>query len=64
MLEPVIREVLQLKPQEKFVVIESLLESLDQPDKSINEIWATEAEKRLKAYREGEISTVPMEEIF
>ena len=64
MLEPVIKEVLQLKPQEKFVVIESLLESLDQPDKSIDEIWAIEAEKRLKAYREGKISTVPMEEVF
>ena len=64
MLEPVIKEVLQLKPQEKFVVIESLLESLDQPDKSLDEIWATEAEKRLKAYRAGKISAVPLDEVF
>ena len=64
MLEPVIKEVLQLKPQEKFVLIESLLESLDNPDKSLDKIWAVEAEKRLTAYREGKISAVPMEEIF
>ena len=64
MLEPVIKEALQLKPQEKFAVIESLLESLDRPDKTLDEIWIAEAEKRLKAYREGKISAVPMEEVF
>jgi len=64
LLEPVIKEALQLKPQEKFVVIESLLESLDKPDKSLDEIWAAESKKRLKAYREGKISAIPMEEVF
>ena len=64
MLEPLIKEALKLKPQEKFTIIESLLESLDHPDKTIDKIWTEEAEKRLTAYREGKIKTISMEEIF
>ncbi len=55
---------INLKPEERFMIIEGLLKSLDQPDKEIDEIWAEEAEKRLKAYREGKLEGIPMEEIF
>ncbi len=53
-----------LKPEERFMVVETLLKSLDEPDRKIDEIWAEEAEKRLKAYREGRLEGVPMEEVF
>ena len=53
-----------LKPEERFMIIEGLLKSLDEPDRKIDEIWAKEAEKRLKAYREGSLKGIPMEEIF
>ncbi len=60
----ILNQALKLKPEERFLVIEGLIESLDQPDKIIDEIWAEEAEKRLKAYREGKLKGIPMEEIF
>ena len=44
--------------------MESLIKSLDEPDKELDEIWAEEAEKRLKAYREGRLGGVEMEDIF
>lgn len=60
----ILEMAMKLKPAERFLIIEGLIKSLDEPDKSIDEIWAEEAEKRLKAYREGKIETIPVEEIF
>jgi len=60
----ILKQALQLKPEERFIVIETLLKSLDEPDKKIDEIWALEAEKRLNAYRDGRLEGIPMEEIF
>jgi putative addiction module component (TIGR02574 family) len=45
-------------------LVEGLIQSLDEPDKKLDEIWAEEAEKRLKAYRNGTLKGVPMEEVF
>ena len=53
-----------LKAEDRFVVIEGLLKSLDIPDPKIDEIWAKEAEKRLAAYREGSLAGIPMDEVF
>jgi len=60
----ILNQALLLKPEERFLLIEGLLKSLDEPDRTIDEIWAEEAEKRLQAYREGRLEGIPMEEIF
>lgn len=60
----ILRQALQLKPEERFTVVEGLLKSLDEPDKKLDDLWAEEADKRLKAYREGRLEGIPMEEIF
>lgn len=60
----ILAEALKLKPDEKFMLVESLLKSLDEPDSKLDSIWAEEAEKRLKAYREGSLEGIPMEDIF
>jgi len=60
----ILEHALKLKPAEKFMLIEGLLTSLDEPDKTIDEIWAVEAEKRLRAYKEGKLKTVSYEEVF
>ena len=59
-----IEKALRLKPQERFIVIESLLLSLDEPNKEIDEIWAVESEKRLTAHRSGKLKGVPLKEVF
>ena len=60
----ILERAMALKPDERFMIVESLLKSLDEPDRKIDEIWAEEAEKRLKAYRDGNLEGIPMEEIF
>lgn len=59
-----LEEALKLKPEDRFTLVEGLIRSLDEPDKKLDDIWAEEAEKRLKAYREGRLEGTPMEEIF
>ncbi len=60
----ILYQAIALKPEERFIIIEGLLKSLDEPDAKIDEIWAIEAEKRLKAYREGHLEGIPLEEVF
>jgi putative addiction module component (TIGR02574 family) len=60
----ILEQALKLKPDERFMVVEGLIKSIDEPDISLDEIWAEEAEKRLKAYRAGNLEGIPMEEIF
>jgi len=60
----ILQEALQLNPQERYIVVESLLQSLDKPDESIDDVWADEAEKRLQNYRDNKVQTIPFEEIF
>jgi len=60
----ILQEALQLNPQERYIVVESLLQSLDKPDESVDTIWADEAEKRLQNYRDNKVQTIPFEEVF
>jgi putative addiction module component (TIGR02574 family) len=60
----ILSQAIALKPEERFMIVEGLLKSLDEPDRKLDEIWADEAEKRLIAYREGKLEGIPMEEIF
>ena len=53
-----LKKALLLKPQDRFLLIDGLLRSLDEPNKEIDEIWAEEAEKRLRAHREGKTQGV------
>jgi len=60
----ILKQALRLKPDERVMVVEGLIKSLDEPDSSLDAIWAEEAEKRLKAYRAGNLEGIPVEEIF
>jgi putative addiction module component (TIGR02574 family) len=60
----ILDQALKLEPADRFLIIEGLLNSLDEPDKTIEEIWAIEAEKRLKAFKEGKLKTVSYEDVF
>lgn len=60
----ILSQAMELRSEERFLIVEGLLKSLDEPNKILDEIWAEEAEKRLVAYREGRLEGIPMEEIF
>lgn len=63
-LPDIIKEALHLPPQERYIIIESLVQSLNKPDEEIDNIWIEESKKRLKAYREGTAKTVSYEQVF
>ena len=60
--EEILKQALKLKPEERFMLVEGLIKSIDEPNKKLDDLWAEEAEKRLKAYREGRMEGIPMEE--
>ncbi len=62
--ETLLKKALQLKPQDRFLLVDGLIRSLDEPDKEIDEIWGVESEKRLKAHREGKTQGVPFKSVF
>lgn len=59
-----LKKALLLKPQDRFLLIDGLIQSLDEPNKEIDEIWAIEASKRLRAHREGTTKGVPFKDVF
>ena len=62
--QEILAKALQLKPIEKCFIIDGLLQSLDEPNKELDQIWAVEAENRLNAYRQGKLKGIPMEALF
>ncbi len=60
----ILKLAMELTPEERLLIVEGLLKSVDQPNKKIEDIWLDEAEKRLKAYRDGKLKGIPLEEIF
>ncbi|MCT7446978.1 MULTISPECIES: addiction module protein [Aliarcobacter] len=60
----IIKEAIKLKPQEKYLIIESLILSLNEPNKDIEEFWIEESKKRLNEYKNGNLKTVSFEEVF
>ena len=54
-------QAMKLKPEERLILVEGLIKSLDEPDRKLDEIWAEESEKRLNVYREGRPEGIPMD---
>jgi putative addiction module component (TIGR02574 family) len=61
----ILKEALSLPPGERAALAERLLSSLDTPDRQrMDRLWAKEAEDRLEAYEQGEIETIPADQVF
>ena len=59
-----IEEALELKPQDKILLIEVLVQSLDKPDSHIQDTWLKEAQDRLDAHRRGRTKGMPAEDVL
>lgn len=59
-----VEEVISLPVEERAIVIDSVLRSLNPPDSDIDRKWAAIARRRLSELRSGEIKAVPGEEVF
>jgi len=51
-------------PEERVEVVERILDSLDQPNVTLDALWAKEADDRLAAYRRGEIKAVALSDVI
>jgi len=60
----ILSQAMALKPEDRFIIVEGLLKSLDEPDQKLEDIWADEAERRLMAYRNGQLKGISMETLF
>ncbi len=61
----IFEEALRLPANEKALLAEQLLASLDlSSSKSIDEMWARESENRIDAYERGEMKAIPAKEVF
>lgn len=58
-------QALRLSLQDRAILAERLLASLDDIDEAEAErLWADEAERRYQAYKEGRITARPADEVF
>ena len=63
-IQELIDEASALPVDERALVLESLLKSLNPPDSGIDEKWAEVAEHRLAELESGDVTPVPGEEVF
>jgi len=63
-IKDLIHEAEALPVEERALVVDSLLRSLNPPESKIDEKWATVAAERLKEVRSGAVESVPGEEVF
>ena len=53
-----------MPPDERFIVVEGLLRSLDLPDQKVDDIWAEEAERRMEEIRQGKVQPLDGESVM
>ena len=64
-VEAIVAAALHLSPDERALLVELLLKSLDEEDQAtIDAAWAVEAQERLAAFDRGEIKGTPAEEVL
>ncbi len=59
-----IAEAISLPVEERAMVVDSILRSLNPPDSDIDRKWVAIAKRRIAELRSGEVEVVPGEEVF
>jgi hypothetical protein len=59
-----IDEAVALPVEERVLVVDLLLRSLNQPESEIDEKWIVVARKRLAEMRSGSVEAVPGDKVF
>ena len=60
----ILNQALKLSSSDRADVVEKLISSLDEPDPTIDSIWAKEADSRVEAFERGEIESISAEKVF
>lgn len=59
-----IDKAVSLPVEERALLVDSLLRSLNQPESETDKKWATEANRRLAELRSGQVRAIPGNEVF
>ncbi len=59
-----IAEAISLPVEDRAMVVDSLLKSLNPPESDIDKKWAAVAKLRLAELRSGQVQAIPGEEVF
>ena len=62
--DDIIAEIMSLPVDMRAQIIDKLLQGLNPSQKKIDDIWATEAERRVDEIERGDIETKPGDEVF
>jgi len=60
----IIEELASLPVEERAMVADSILRSLNAPDPDVDSKWARVAQRRLAELRAGEVKPIPGEQVF
>lgn len=60
----IIREAATLPVEERAIVVDSLLRTLNPPDPEIDRAWIRIAQRRLADLRSGRVQPVPGDQVF
>jgi hypothetical protein len=62
--DTLLAEIGDLSDIEKLRLVDEILTRLDKPDPELDRVWAEEARKKRKAYKDGRLKTVGYEEVM
>ena len=60
----IVKEAESLPVEERAIVIDSLLRTLNPPDPEIDRKWIDVAKRRLAELRSGQVKAIPGEDVF
>lgn len=63
-MKEIIQEAASLPVEERAIVIDSLLRTLNPPDAEIEKEWVKVAKRRLAELRSGSVRAIPGDEVF
>ena len=63
-MKEIIQEAASLPVEERVMVVDSLLRTLNPPDTEIEKEWVKVARRRLVELRSGSVKAIPGDEVF
>ena len=63
-MKEIIQEAASLPVEERVMVVDSLLRTLNPPDMDIEKEWVKVAKRRLAELRSGSVKAIPGDEVF
>jgi len=63
-VKELLAEAISLPVEERAVLVDTLLRSLNPAEEGLDREWIAEAERRLEEIRSGKVATIPADDVF